>query len=168
MAKRAVEMALNVTGPRSLETAKALTNLAIVQDRNEQYDSAQQNYQSAIVIIEDMDNRLSEHLVNPLKGLGAAQLKTGRPDLADGTFRRAVHITHVNEGPHNLYQIELLQALAEVSLMLGSPDDAKVLQDRMYLLNVRRFADDTMALIPPLLQRALEVTLFDRDCVDLR
>lgn len=153
-AKRTIELALKAKGPRSIETAKALTNLAIVQDRTEQYDPAQQNYQSAIEIIEETDNRLSEHLVNPLKGLGAAQLRVGRPDLADGTFRRAVHITHVNEGPHNLYQIELLQALAEVSMMLGSPDDAKELLDRMYMLNVRQYAEDTMALIPPLIRRA--------------
>lgn len=153
-AKKAVEMALQVKGPRSIETAKALTNLAIVQGRTEQYDPAQQNYQSAIEIIEEADDRLSEHLINPLKGLGATQIRVGRPDLADRTFRRAVHITHVNEGPHNLFQIELLQALAEVSLMLGSPDDAKELQDRMYMLNVRQYANDSMALVPPLVKRA--------------
>jgi hypothetical protein len=65
-----------------------------------------------------------------------------------------VHITHVNEGPHNLYQLELLQSLAEVQLRLGEPDEARDLQDRMYQLNVRRYSSDTMELIPPLIERA--------------
>jgi len=154
VAKRAVELAIQVTGPGSLVTAKALTNLAIAQDRNMQYDPAQQNFQAAVEIIEELEDRLSVNLVNPLRGLGATQLKAGRPDLANSTFRRAVHVTHVNEGPHNLYQIELLQSLAEVSLMLGDTDEAKELQDRMYMLNVRQYASDTMALVPPLIQRA--------------
>ena len=153
-AKRVVELSLKVTGPASLETAKALTNLAIVQHRNQQYNPAQQNYLAAIDIIEEADNRLSDHLVNPLRGLGAAQLEGGRPDLAMTTYSRAVHITHVNEGPHNIQQLELLQSLAEVSLRLGETDTAKDLQDRMYMLNVRYFSGNTMELIPPLLQRA--------------
>ena len=140
--------------PKSLETAKALTNLAIVQHHNQQYVPAQQNFQASIEIIEDADNRLSAHLVNPLKGLGAAQLESGRPDLALGTFGRAMHITHVNEGPHNLYQLELLQSLAEVNLRLGETSDARELQERMYLLNIRQHDSNSMALIPALMQRA--------------
>ncbi len=154
VAKRVVEMAARMTGTESLETARALTNLAIVQHRNQQYVPAQQNFLASIEIIEDADNRLSPYLVNPLRGLGAAQLEGGRPDLASATFTRAVHITHVNEGPHNLYQLELLQSLAEVQLRLGEPDEARDLQDRMYQLNVRRYSSDTMELIPPLIERA--------------
>jgi hypothetical protein len=154
VAKRIVQMAAQTSGPRSLEMAKALTNLAIVQHRNQEFVPAQQNYLASIEIIEDADNRLSSHLVNPLKGLGSAQLDAGRPDLAHGTFKRAVHITHVNEGPHNPYQLELLQSLAEVNLRLGETDDAKDLQDRMYMLNVRQHDPDTMELVPTLVQRA--------------
>ena len=154
VAKRIVGMAAQTSGPRSMEMAKALTNLAIVQHRNEEYVPAQQNYLASIEIIEDIDDRLSSHLVNPLKGLGAAQLDGGRPDLAHGTFQRAVHITHVNDGPHNPYQLELLQSLAEVNLRLGETDDAKDLQDRMYMLNARQHDPDTMEMVPTLVQRA--------------
>jgi tetratricopeptide (TPR) repeat protein len=154
VAKRVVEMAARMTGAASLETARALTNLAIVQHRNQQYVPSQQNFLASIEIIEEADNRLSPYLVNPLRGLGAAQLEGGRPDLASATFTRAVHITHVNEGPHNLYQLELLQSLAEVQLRLGEADEARDLQDRMYQLNVRQYSSDTMALIPPLIERA--------------
>ena len=154
VAKRVVEMAARMTGSQSLETARALTNLAIVQHRNQQYVPAQQNFLASIEIIEEADNRLSPYLVNPLRGLGAAQLEGGRPDLASATFTRAVHITHVNEGPHNLYQLELLQSLAEVQLRLGESEEARDLQDRMYQLNIRQHSTDSMALIPPLVERA--------------
>ena len=154
VAKLVVELAIRVAGPTSTDTAKALTNLAIVQHRSRQYDSAQQNYQSAIEIIEDNEDRLNGQLVNPLKGLGAAQLDSGRPDLASGTFRRAVHITHVNDGPHNLGQVDILESLAEASLRLGTLDAAKQVQDTIYALNLRYYAKNSLELVPALMRRA--------------
>lgn len=154
VAKRVVTLAIEVTGARSDETAKALTNLGIVQHRNRQFDAAQQNFSAAIDIIEDLEDRLNGRLVNPLKGLGAAQLEGGRPDLAVRTFDRAVHITHVNEGPHNTEQIEILESLAETSLRLGSVEDARLYHDQIYALNQRRYESDQLALVPALMRRA--------------
>ncbi|MDH3338026.1 MAG: tetratricopeptide repeat protein [Gammaproteobacteria bacterium] len=154
VAKRIVELAIRASGPQSNEFAKALTNLAIVQHRTEQYDAAQQNFQTAIEIIEDNEDRLNAQLVNPLKGLGAAQLESGRPDLASATFERAVHVTHVNEGPHNLDQIELLESIAETMLRMGDLDAAKEAQDAIYALQVRRHDVDVLGLIPSLMRRA--------------
>ena len=154
VAKKVVELAIQVSGPQSNDTAKALTNLAIVQHHNEQYDAAQQNFESAIGIIEDNEDRLNGQLVNPLKGLGAAQLEGGRPDLAENTFRRAVHVTHVNEGPHNLDQVTILESLAEANLRLGSIDVAKEVQDTIYAINLRNFSGSAMDLVPALMRRA--------------
>jgi len=154
VAKRIVTLAIEITGPRSSETAKALTNLGIVQHRNQQFDAAQQNFETAIDIIEDIEDRLNDRLINPLKGLGAAQLEAGRPDLAANTFSRAVHITHVNDGPHNMGQIEILESLAETSLRLGSVEEARAMHDKIYMLHQRRYEDDQLALIPSLMRRA--------------
>ena len=154
VAKRVVTLSIQLTGPRSSETAKALTNLGIVQHRNKQFDAAQQNFQAAIDIIEERDDRLNRRLINPLKGLGAAQLEGGRPDLAKQTFTRAIHITHVNEGPHNLDQIDILESLAETNVRLGSIEDAREMHDKIYQLHRRRFEDDQLALIPSLMRRA--------------
>ncbi len=154
VAKRVVELAIKVTGPQSTDFSKALTNLAIVQHRNAQYDAAQQNFQSAIEIIESNEDRLNEQLINPLKGLGASQLEGGRPDLAGATFRRAVHVTHVNDGPHNLQQIEILDSLAESNLRLGSTEDAMRIQDMIYALNERAFSENSLELVPSLMRRA--------------
>ncbi|MGI9238037.1 MAG: tetratricopeptide repeat protein [Woeseiaceae bacterium] len=153
-AKRIVEMVIRLYGPQSLETSKALNNLALVQSRNEQYDAAIQNFESAVEIIETVEDRLNERLVNPLTGLGSAQLQNGRPDLAAATFTRARHITHVNEGPHNIQQVEILEALAEATLLVGDTKGARALLDRMHALNVRHFAGDEFALIPSLMRRA--------------
>jgi Tfp pilus assembly protein PilF len=153
-AKKIIEIAIRSKGARSNEMAKALTNLAIVQHRTRQFDSAQQNYATAIEIIEDNEDRLNEQLVNPLRGLAAAQLEAGRPDLAATTYNRAIHVTHVNEGPHNLEQVGILDALSEVNLRVGDFDTAKELQDKIYALNVRAVDMDTMALIPVLMRRA--------------
>jgi tetratricopeptide (TPR) repeat protein len=154
VAKRIVTLAIEVTGPRSSETAKALTNLGIVQHRNKQFDAAQQNFMTAIDIIEDLEDRLNDRLINPLKGLGAAQLEGGRPDLAALTFGRAIHITHVNEGPHNVEQIEILESLAETSLRLGSVEEAREMHDKIYMLHQRRYEDDQLSLVPSLMRRA--------------
>ena len=154
VAKRVVTLSIQLTGPRSSETAKALTNLGIVQHRNKQFDAAQQNFEAAIEIIEDIEDRLNQRLINPLKGLGAAQLEGGRPDLAKQSFSRAVHITHVNEGPHNMDQIDILESLAEANVRLGSVEDAREMHDKIYLLHRRRYEDDQLALIPSLMRRA--------------
>jgi len=154
VAKRAIELAIRLKGPRSGEVAKALTNLAVVQHHTKQYDAAEQNFEAAIEIIEDIEDRLNTQLVNPLSGLAAAQLEGGRPDLASNTYQRAVHVTHVNEGPHNLDQVELLESLAEVNIRLGMTEEASDIQETIYALNTRKYEDGTLDIIPALMKRA--------------
>jgi len=154
VAKRVVELAIKVKGPKSSDFAKALTNLAVVQHQTEQYDAAQQNFESAIEIIEDNEDQLNEQLINPLRGLGASQLEAGRPDKAAATFQRAVHVSHVNEGPHNMDQLGILESLAETHLRMGSIEDAKQMQDIMYAINERAYAQDALGMVPALLRRA--------------
>ncbi len=154
VAKRVVELAIRTSGPRSVETAKALTNLGIVQHQTEQYEAAIQNFEGAIEIIEDNFDRLDAQLINPLKGLGAAQLANERPDLASQTFTRAVHVTHVNEGPHNIDQIEILESLAETNLLLGNTDDARNVHELIYNLNERYYRSNMLDLVPSLMRRA--------------
>jgi tetratricopeptide (TPR) repeat protein len=153
-AKRIVEMAIKIYGPRSRETASALNNLGIVQHGNGQYDAAIQNFSSAIEIIELAEDRLHDALINPLKGLGAAQLAIGRPDKARQTFERAAHITHVNDGPHNIDQVEILESLVETYIRMGDPKSARDILDRIHIVNVKFFEQDPMGLLPTLMTRA--------------
>jgi len=153
-AKRVIEMSIKVYGPQSHETAKALINLAVVQNANQQYEAAIQNFTSSIEIIEVLGDRLNSELVNPLKGLGTAQLGAGRPDLAAKSYARATHITHVNQGPHNIEQVEILESLAEANVRLGDVEAARDVLDRIHMLNVRHFSDDALGLLPSLMRRA--------------
>jgi tetratricopeptide (TPR) repeat protein len=153
-AKRVIEMSIQVFGPQSHETAKALSNLGVVQNGSKQYEAAAQNFAAAIEVLEILEDRLNSQLVNPLVGLGQAQLGTGRPDLARDTYTRATHITHVNEGPHNVEQVEILEALAEAYVRMGDVESARDVLDRIHILNVRHFSDDAMGLLPSLMRRA--------------
>ena len=154
VAKRIVELSISENGFDSTETAKALTNLAIVQHRNKDYVTAQQNYEAAIGIIERVEDRLNSQLINPLRGLGAAQLAAGRPDLAMNTFGRAQHVSHVNEGPHNLDQIGIIESLAEIHIYVGEFEKAYDLQDRVYQLYARRYDVSSEDILPALYKRA--------------
>jgi tetratricopeptide (TPR) repeat protein len=138
-AKRVIEMSIRIYGPQSHQTAKALNNLGVVQNNSQQYEAAVQNFTSAIEILEILEDRLNSELINPLKGLGAAQLGAGRPDLARDAYSRATHITHVNDGPHNLEQVEILESLAEAYVRLGELEEARDIGDRIHMLQVRHF-----------------------------
>ncbi|HSD70426.1 MAG TPA: tetratricopeptide repeat protein, partial [Woeseiaceae bacterium] len=154
LAKRIIELSIKLYGINSHDSAKALTNLGTVQYHNKDFDSAQLNYQAAIDIIERIEDRLHAGLINPLKGLGAAQLGAGRPDLAKETFDRAVHISHVNEGPHNLQQVDMLDALTETYLTVGEVDEALDVQEKVVNLQLRNVDLDSEAAIPALEREA--------------
>ena len=166
VAKRIVELSIRRNGFESVDTARALTNLAIVQHRNKNYETAKQNYEAAIGIIEQVDDRLSLDLINPLRGLGSAQLASGRPDQALDTFNRARHVSHVNEGPHNLGQVRILESLAEIFIYMGEYEDAYDLQDRVYALYARNYDTKSEEIIPALYKRAAwqhRVRLYGRE-----
>jgi len=154
LGKQIVELTIREYGLDSHESAKALTNLAIAQHGIQDFESAILNYTAAIGIIERVDDRLSPALINPLRGIGAAQLASGRPDLARDAYDRAVHISHVNEGPHNLEQIEVLQSLAETYLAVGDTEEAADIQKRIFYLQARNVEERSLEMIPALKTRA--------------
>lgn len=152
--KRVIVLSIEVNGRENLQTARGLTNLAIAQQQNEEYEAAAQNYEAAIDIVERVDSRLSKHLVNPLRGLGNTYLEAGRPDEAIRVYDRAVHVTHVNFGPQNLEQVDLLDALAESFVRLQDVEEASDIQDLSYQLYARRYGDDSAEILPALQRRA--------------
>lgn len=166
LAKQVIELSIRLFGIDSLDSARALTNLGIAQHQNEQYDLAITNYEAAIDIIERTEDRLNGNLVNPLKGLGAAQLASGQPVQASETFRRAVHITHVNEGPHNLDQVQVLESLAETYLAVGKLDEAETLTEIIFGLEARDKEIESMSILPVLEKQAYwqhRLQLFEKE-----
>ncbi|MEJ2604363.1 MAG: TonB family protein [Gammaproteobacteria bacterium] len=152
--KRVVVLSIEVNGRENLQTARALTNLAIAQQKNGDYEAAEQNYQAAIEIVQSVDSRLSQHMINPLRGLGNTYLEAGRPDQAILAYDRAIHLTHVNSGPQNLEQADLLDGLSESFMRLQDLEEASKIQDLSYQLYERRFGEDDPDILPALERRA--------------
>lgn len=171
LAKQIVELTIKIYDVNSLESAKALTNLAIAQHNNQEYEAAETNYRTSIEIIEDTTDRLNVALINPLKGLAATQLATGRPDLARSTFQRAVHVSHVNEGPHNKDQIEVLESMAEIYLAVGDHKQAVDMQERMFAIKSRNLDPSSMDILSALRHQARwqhKLQMYDRERVSWR
>jgi hypothetical protein len=171
LAKQIIELSIKVYGIDSAESAKALTNLAIAQHNNKEYEAAERNYRASIDIIERTSDRLNSALINPLKGLGAVQLAIGRPDMARATFERAVHVSHVNDGPHNPGQIEVLESMAEIFLAVGEHQEALDVQERMFSIQARNLEPGSLETLPALTKQAHwqhRLQMYDRERVSWR
>lgn len=141
--KQIVETSIRAYGVDSKHTAKALTNLATLQTSNEENEAAIKNFEAAIDILERAESRLSKDLIRPLKVMGAAQLQAGRPDHSRDSWNRAVHISHVNYGPHNYEQVEVLQDLARLYSRAGMSKEAGRIRMRIYYLRSRAYHQGT-------------------------
>lgn len=154
LAKRIVELSIRISGIDSHDSARAITNLAIAQHHNRDYESAQRNFIASIDIIERIDDRLSEALINPLRGLAATQVSTGRPDQARKTFQRAIHVSQVNDGPHNKGQVATLEAMSELFISMGEYKDAIGIQEHVYEIQARNIDPRSIEVLPALEKQA--------------
>jgi tetratricopeptide (TPR) repeat protein len=154
LAKRVVELSIRLNGLDSHDSAKAIANLGIAQHNNRDYETALRNFIAAIDIVERIDDNLSPALINPLQGLAASQAATGRADLARLSYQRAVHVSHVNDGPHNAGQVDILESMAELHLSQGSFDEASDLQEHIYSIQARNVDPDSLDIIAALEQKA--------------
>ena len=137
LAKQIIEMTIESFGFESKQTARALTDLGSLQTSNADYHAAVLNYASAIEIIENLDDRLSMDLIVPLKGIGAAHKGAGNTDLAAASWQRAVHISHVNFGPHNYEQVESLVSIGRLYVAAGMSKEVRRIQRRIAYLQAR-------------------------------
>ena len=154
LAKRVVELSIRLNGLDSHDSAKAITNLGIAQHNNKDFESAMRNFMASIDIIERIDDNLSPELINPLRGLAASQAAVGRPELARLSFQRAVHVSHVNEGPHNKDQVEILESMAELHISQGAWDEATDIQENIFSIQARKVDPMSMDIIPALRKKA--------------
>jgi len=148
LAKQIVEKSILSFGRNSKDTARALTSLATLQTSNHENIAAIQNFAAAIDIVETMDGRLSSDLISPLKALGAAQLQAGNGDHARDAWIRAVHISHVNLGPHNLDQIETLQAIAALYSRAEMSKEERNVRRQIQYLQYRSSTIDQQDIVP--------------------
>lgn len=154
LAKRVVELSIRINGLDSHDSAKAITNLGIAQHNNKDYESALLNFSASIGIVERIDDRLSRALINPLQGLAATQAALGRPDMARKSYQRAVHVSHVNDGPHNSDQVQTLESMAELYLSMGEFKEATGVHENIYSIQSRKIDPRSLDILPALQKRA--------------
>ena len=156
LAKQIVERSILSFGRDSKDTARALTSLATLQTSNHENIAAIQNFAAAIDIVETMDGRLSMDLLGPLKAMGAAQLQAGNGDYARDAWIRAVHISHVNLGPHNLEQIETLQAIADLYFSAEKGKEGRNVLRRIRYLQYRYSVPERQEIVPAMIDEIEE------------
>ena len=153
-AKQRIEHLLDTGASSTDAMADALIDLAFAQRQGEHYEAAIQNYIGAIGVLEEADDMLSDRLIAPLRGIGETYVASGNAELAVPVYKRALHVSHVNAGPHNLQQLDLLDAMIEAEVQAGRPDAALGIVDRISSLYARRYATDSEEMLPPLWRRA--------------
>ncbi|MDH3433682.1 MAG: tetratricopeptide repeat protein, partial [Gammaproteobacteria bacterium] len=152
-AKRLVENAIRAGRRDESSTARLLSKLALAQRLNKNFGAALQNYELAVSIIESGHDMLDLELIEPLLGIGNTHIDNERPDLALEHLDRALHVRHVNNGPHSLEQSETLEMLATAYKKMGEPRKAVDLADRVYWLYSREFPGKSMEVVPALLKK---------------
>ena len=150
LAKRAVELSIDLNGRDSVHTANAMTNLAYVQYRLEQYENSRLNLLAAIQTIEQVAGKLSPDLIQPLNRLGHTESALGELGSATRSFQRAVHISHVHSGPQNTGQIDSLEAIADIHLRRDDIEEARNIQRRILAYRARADGTDSAAYAPAL------------------
>lgn len=160
-AKKMLETALGGSAGRPL-VADGLERLAFAQHQQQLYEPAVQNYAAAIEALRSTGDRLSEKLIAPLRGLGDSYVASGRADLALPVYAEALHIRQVNDGPHTLEQIELLDDIAVALERSGDAEAALDTLDRMFLIYARAFAADSEEVLPVLGRKAGLLNDLDR------
>lgn len=149
IAKQIVVVSIQAYGRDSLGTAEALTNLAQFQAENDDTIAAIQNLVAAIGIVERVDNGLSMELIGPLNAMGAIHYRVGDGARARAAWTRAVHISHVNLGPHNYEQIETLYSIERIFTDAGKSKEANKMRKRIRFLQTRDAelqSDDTLSV----------------------
>ena len=154
VAKQMVDETVSESGYTAQAATSALVNLAVVQFLAADHDAARLNFATSVERIEERNDRLSEELILPLRGLAATYAASGQPVEAARGLERALHISNVNAGPHSRGQLPILQSLIDLSLDQGDAGTALSLLDRVYLIEVRENTPESDALLPMLYYKA--------------
>jgi tetratricopeptide (TPR) repeat protein len=150
LAKRVVELSIDLNGRDSVYSANALTNLAYVQFRQEQFENSRLNLRAAIRTIEEVEGNVSADLIRPLHRLGQTELALGEVDSATKLFQRAVQIGHVHKGPQNTEQIESLEAIAEIYVKSDNIKEARDIQRSILAYRARADGPESEDYLPAL------------------
>src|SRR5690606_31084617 len=87
---------------------------------------------------------------------------SGRPELALPVYEQALHVAQVNEGPHTLEQVEILDAMVGALADAGEGEAALQAADRMHYLYARAFSPASEEVLPALQRKASVLNELER------
>jgi hypothetical protein len=147
IAKQRLETAIRDPDTERFDLVPLYTDLASAQRLHDQVESARQNYQLAIDIAQSERDRLHPAVVPPLVGLALTQMAQQEPRAAADNLQRALHIGHVNKGPHNPEQIETLALYFDAVYQAGDTGAAESVAARLLVLNERQLESNSSAYV---------------------
>ncbi len=107
-----------------------------------------EDYISAIEQIEADEGAYGSQLPQHLMGLGLNLQEQGDHQEAIDLFKRAIHVTRINEGLYNLNQVPMLERLIESHVARGEWEDANDRHQYLYWLHRRNYGDDDPRMLP--------------------
>ena len=137
-----------------LAYGRLLTQLAYAQHHGGLLDTAVQNYELAISVIEDASDRLNGELVSPLLGLSRSLAVSRRYDESIKNYHRTLHVHQVNSGLFRDETAAIIAELSEVYFRAGDYDTANDLQDSYVTVVERAYPDYSIERLPSMYSRA--------------
>jgi len=147
-AAEVVDSTRQIFGTDSPELIVPLLNLASIQRRTSNYESARENFSECVRLIDKHYGILDERLIRPLAGLADIYNLVGRHDLAALAYERALSVSHANKGFYNLDQVTLRDGLALSYQSLGDIDKANFHMKAQVYVHEYRFGEDSPKVIP--------------------
>jgi len=141
-------------GLDSMEIVTPLINLAVMQSQTGDLRAAEQNYRTAIGVIESNEGIFSPRLINPLSGLGHAYNRAGMYEQAIDSFERALRLNNIELGFINFQQFGIQDGLTESYVGLRELEDANFYQQAQVEIHQRKFGRDDPKVAPSLYKLA--------------
>jgi hypothetical protein len=105
-------------------------------------------YRAAIEEIEGIEGAYGNGLPQTLMGLGTALQEQNAHAEAVEVFKRAMHVTRINEGLYNLDQVPILERLIESYIADENWEDANDRHSYLFWLHRRNFGQSDTRLLP--------------------
>ncbi|MCZ6526874.1 MAG: tetratricopeptide repeat protein [Gammaproteobacteria bacterium] len=105
-------------------------------------------YQALVSQLESEQGAYANQLGEALLGMGLIYRSQGNHQLALDAFKRALQISRINEGLHNLNQIKILELIIESNTAQQAWHDLGENYHYLYWVNRRNYADDDARLLP--------------------
>ena len=137
-----------------VEWGRVLDRLADAQLLDDDHRSASENFELAVEVLENETNRLDGVLIEPLIGLARAQTGTGAYGEAIRTYKRAIHVQQVNNGPHAFGQAIVLDEMSKVAFDMGDYDSANRYKLAYASVYRQNYDDDYLKQVDALLSQA--------------